>query len=129
MVYFNIFWRTFAALESAVLVAAMAWDWADVTNFKVNVGKLAFLSLAPLAGAVGAAVYAWRNTPATTAFGKAIRAAVEKAGAGVALLVVNNWADVLTLPNLLVPILIATVLSFVVTLLSYQGQPPVPDTT
>jgi hypothetical protein len=129
MIYVNIAWRTFAALESAVLVAALAWDWADVTTFKVNLGKLAFLSLAPLVGAVGAAIYAWRNTPASTAVGKALRAAVEKAGAGVGLLVINNWADVFALPNLLVPIVIATVLSFVITLLSYQGQPPVPDVT
>lgn len=127
MIYFNIFWRTFAALESAVLVAAMAWDWA--TDFKVNVSKLAFLSLAPLAGAIGAAGWAYVRTPAATAGGKALRAGAEKLLAGAGLLVINNWADVLTLPNLVVPILISAVLSFGVTLLSYQGEPPVPDTT
>ena len=127
MLYVNIFWRTFAALEAAVMSAALFWDWT--TDFKVNLSKLAFLSLAPLAGGVLAAYYAWRNTPARTALGKAIRAAVEKLIAGAGLLVINNWADVLALPNLLVPILIGSGLSFVITLLSYQGQPPVPDTT
>lgn len=127
MIYVNIFWRTFAALESAVILAAMGWDWA--TDFKVSVSKLAFLSFAPLIGAVGAAGYAYTRTPAPTALGKAIRAFVEKAVAGVALIAVNSFADVLTLPNLLVPIVIASVLSFIFTYLSYQGQPPVPDVT
>lgn len=125
--YLNIFWRTFAALETAVMAAALGWDWA--TDFKVNVSKLAFLSFAPFIGALGAAGYAYVKTPALTALGKAIRAAVEKLVAGVVLLAVNSFADVLAIPNLLVPVGIAAVLSFVLTYLSYQGEPPVPDTT
>lgn len=126
-VYFNIFWRTFLALEAAVVLAAMGWDWA--TDFKVNVSKLAFLSLAPLMGAAGAAFYAWRKAPAKTALGKALRAAVEKIAAGVVLVTINNWADVLALQNILIPLGGAAVVAFFGTYFSYKGQPPVPDTT
>lgn len=125
MLYLNIFTRTFLALEAAIITAALGWDWA--TDFKVNVSKLAFLSIAPVIGAAGAALWAFRNSPAPTAIGKALRAAAEKLAGGLGIIVLNNWADVFQLPNLLVPILIATALSFVGTLFSYQGQPPVPD--
>lgn len=122
LVYWSIFWRTFSALELAVIGSALAWDWAS--DFKATAFKLLFLSAAPFLGAVGAALYAWRKSPAVTAFAKAVRAGVEKIAAGAVLIGVNEFADVIKTPNLVVPLVVAAVGSFLVTYFSAQGTVP-----
>lgn len=126
LTYWSIFWRTFSALELAVIGAAVAWDWAS--DFKGNAAKLAFLSLAPFIGAVAAAFYAAATSPATTALEKAIRAFLQAIAGGLAAVVINVPADVVALPNLLVSLGIAAVGAFLVTYFSNQGTVP-PATT
>jgi hypothetical protein len=119
LTYWSIFWRTFSALELAVIGAAVAWDWT--TDFKASATKLAFLSLAPFIGAVVAAIYAYVRTPATTALEKAIRAFLQAIAGGLALVVINTPADVIALPNLLVSLGVAAIGAFIVTFFSNQG--------
>jgi lysylphosphatidylglycerol synthetase-like protein (DUF2156 family) len=126
LTYWSIFWRTFSALELAVIGAAVAWDWTS--DFKASATKLAFLSLAPLIGAVVAAIYAYVRTPATTALEKAIRAFLQAVAGGLAAVAINVPADVLALPNLLISLGIAAVGAFLVTFFSNQGTVP-PATT
>ena len=122
LTYWSIFWRTFSALELAVIGAALTWDWAS--DFKANVSKLLFLSLAPFIGAVAAAIYAYVRTPAVTALEKALRALAQALAGGLAVVVINEPADVVALPNLLVSLGIAAVGAFLVTFFSNQGTVP-----
>lgn len=126
LTYWSIFWRTFSALELAVVTAAMTWDWAS--DFKANAAKLMLLTVAPFLGALGAAFYAAGKSPAVTAIGKAVRAFFQAVGGGIAVIGINSFADVIALPNLLVPLIITAVLSFAVTFFSAQGTVP-PATT
>lgn len=126
LTYWSIFWRTFSALELAVIGAAVTWDWAS--DFKTNATKLLFLTLAPFIGAVAAAIWSYVRTPAVTAVEKALRAFAQAIAGGLAAVVINVPADVVALPNLLVSLGIAAVGAFLVTFFSNQGTVP-PATT
>ncbi len=123
MVLFQVFWRTFAQLALAVLLASAGLNWADPEEAKVNAVTLGLGLLMAAVGGVVAVLWAWGLTPATTAMEKALRSAAQAAAGGLAGLVVNSVQDVLSLPTILIGIVIAVVFAFFITLFQYQSAP------
>jgi hypothetical protein len=123
LTYWSIFWRTFAGLATAALLAAQGYDWAS-GDYKARATQLGFALLVALAGGLIAAGWAFVRSPAVTALDKAIRSAVQfvlGAGAGV---VVNTFADLVSVGKLVVPAIIGALLAFAVTYFSNQGTVP-----
>jgi hypothetical protein len=127
MSYLSIFWRTFAQLASAFLVTVQGYDWA-VEEFEANIESVAVGLIAALLGATVAAGWAYVRSPASTALDRSIRSAVQWVLGGLGAVVINGWADLASLPSILVPTLIGAVIAFGITFL--QNQPaPQPSTT
>ena len=125
-VYWNIFWKTFAQMAAAALLAV---GGAELL-LDINAQGMAIL-LALLAAAVGGLVatgWAYVRAPADSAIEKALRSAAEK-GIGVLVAIpINSAADLVTIPNLLIAGVGAVVLSGVVTYFQYQGAVPTAPT-
>lgn len=127
LVYWKIFWRTFAQLELAVVLAAQAMDWSTAGNqFALNTDKLGALSLMALLGALIAALWAWGLSPATSAIQKATRSAIQALAGGLGAITINSVADIVALKTLLVPLVLAVVFAFAVTFFQNQAPAPVP---
>jgi hypothetical protein len=121
--YVSIFVRTFAALATTALLAAQGYDWAS-GDYRTNATQLAFALLVALAGGLIAAGWAFVRSPAVTAMDKAVRSAVQWIlGSGVGV-VVNSFADFVTIGKLVVPAIIGAVLAFAVTYFANQGTVP-----
>lgn len=121
----GIFTRTFAALAATALVAVQGFDWATSDEIRNNGYVLGLALLAALIGAAVAVGWSFVSSPATTAVGKAVRAAVEKVIGGIGVVAFNSAADVVQFSHLLPPLLIGAVLAFFITLLSYVSPPVV----
>jgi len=124
IVLWRIFWKTFAALELAVVLAAQGMDWTtDGGQYALNADKLGAMTFMAVLGGVIAVLWAWASTPAVTPLEKALRSAGQAAGAGLATIVVNSIADIVTLGALLIPLVIAVVGAFLVTYFQNQEKP------
>jgi uncharacterized membrane protein YeaQ/YmgE (transglycosylase-associated protein family) len=123
----SIFWRTFASLATATLVAAQGYDWAS-GDYRAKVAQLGFGLLLAVIGAAVAAGWAFVQTPAVTAIDKAVRSLVQYLLGAVGAVVINSFADFVALPKLLVPAIIGAVIAFALTYFSNQGTVP-PATT
>lgn len=123
LTYWSIFWRTFAALATATLVAAQGYDWAS-GDYKTKVAQLGFGLLLALIGALTAAGWAYVRSPAVTALDKAIRSLVQYLLGAVGAVVINSFADLVSLPKLLVPAIIGAVIAFGLAYFSNQGTVP-----
>lgn len=117
----NIFWRTFAQLALAALLAVQGLDWTNAADVKVNGTTLGVALLAAVVGGVVAVLWAYAATPATTSVEKAIRSAAQAAAGGLGVLVLNSLADVVKVPALLIGIAVSVVFAFAVTY--FQNQP------
>lgn len=129
MKYWQILWRTFAQLSAAALVSLQGLDWT-VNGFNASSSKVGLALVVAAVGAVVAVLWAFVSSPAVTALQKAARSAVQAIAGGVGAIVVNTWADVVTLQRLIVPTLVAAVLAFAITYFSNQPAPaPAPPAT
>lgn len=126
MTLWSIFWRTFAALASAAL---LAFEGVDILNgdVRANVTLVGLGLLAAGGGALVAVLIAIGKKPATSALEKAIRAAVEKAAGVIGVFVYNSTADLVNDGRLLQAGIGAVVLAFAITYFGAQA-PPVPPT-
>lgn len=122
LTYWSIFWRTFAGLATATLLAAQGYDWAS--GYEANAKQLAFGLLLALIGGLLAAGYAYVQSPAVTALEKAVRSLIQYLLGAVGAVAINSFADLVALPKLLIPALIGAVLAFLVTYFSNQGTVP-----
>jgi hypothetical protein len=127
MLYWNIFWRTFAQLAAASLLVIQVPDLIDEQWIKNTGGAVGLAMLSALIGGLIAAGWAFVRTPAVTALDKAVRSAIEKILGGLGALVFNTWAEVVAVPKILIGTIVVAVLSFAVTYFQYQGPVPVPD--
>ncbi len=125
MNYVQIAFKTFAQLAAAALVSLQGLDWT-VEGFNASSSKLGLALVLAAIGALVAVAWAFVSSPAVSALQKASRSAVQAIAGGIAAIVVNTWADVVTLPRLIVPIAVAAVLAFGVTFFSNQAPPVQP---
>jgi hypothetical protein len=121
MTYWTILWRTFAQLAGAALLTLQGLDWT-VEGFNASSSKAGLALVLALVGALVAAGWAFVGSPATTAVAKATRSAVEAILGGIGAVVVNTWADIVAIERIAVPTLVAAVLAFGVTYLSYEAK-------
>jgi hypothetical protein len=129
MSLWSIFWRTFAQLALAVLLAVQVPDLVDETWIKNTGAAVGLGLLVAFIGGLVAVLWAWGLTPATTALEKATRSAAQAAAGVLGALVLNSAADLVALPKVLVGGLVTVVLAFAVTYFQNQGPVPTPATT
>jgi hypothetical protein len=122
MQYWQILWRTFAQLAGAALLTLQGLDWT-VEGFNASSSKAGLALVLALVGALVAVGWAFVSSPASSALEKGLRSGVEAILGGVGAVVVNTWADVVTLDRIVVPTIVAAVLAFGVTYFSYQTPP------
>lgn len=123
MLYVNIFFKTFAQLAATALVTAQGYSWA-VEDAVVSAETAGLGVLLAAIGALIAAGYAYVRSPATTALQKALRSGLQFLLGGASALVINTWADIVSVPSVLVPTVIGAVLAFLITYLQNQPAPP-----
>jgi len=121
----SIFWRTFAQLALAVLLAVQGVEWVNGDAMRVNVESLGLGLLGAFIGGLVAVLWAWAGTPATSALDKGLRSAAQTAAGALGALVLNTTADLFALPQVLLAAAISVVFAFAITYLQYQG--PVTD--
>jgi hypothetical protein len=126
MTLWSIFWRTFAQLAAAALLAVQGVDFlaGDVVN---NATALGLALLMAFIGAVIAVLYAFARSPAVSALDKALRSAAQALAGGLGALILNEAADLLALPKFLLGLAVTVVLAFAITY--FQNQGPVPQET
>jgi Na+-transporting NADH:ubiquinone oxidoreductase subunit NqrB len=117
----NIFWRTFAQLALAALLAVQGLDWTNAADVKVNGTTLGVALLAAVLGGLVAVLWAFAATPASTAVEKAVRSAAQAAAGGLGAIVLNTVADVVAVPALLLGIAVSVAFAFAITY--FQNQP------
>jgi hypothetical protein len=122
----NIFWRTFAQLALAALLAVQGLDWTNVADVKVNATTLGVALLAAVVGGIVAVLWAYGATPASTAVEKSVRSAAQAAAGGLGAIALNSVADVVKLPTLLLGIVVSVVFAFLVTYFQNQPAPAPP---
>lgn len=124
----SIFWRTFAQLALAVLLAVQGLEWVDSGAINVNFETLGLGLLGAFIGAVVAVLWAFGLTAAVSALDKALRSAAQAAAGGLGAIVLNEAADLFELPVVLLGIAVSVVFAFAITYLQYQGPtPPTPQ--
>lgn len=126
--YLSIFGRTAGALALTVLLAAQTLDWSDQDKVIASGTIVAFGLLAALIGGLLAVGWAFVATPAVTALGKALRAAVQALiAAPLAGVVISSTSDFVELEKLVIPTIAAVVLAFLVSYLSNRVPAPVSE--
>lgn len=123
MSYWSIFWRTFAQLSAAALLAVGGLDWT-ASGFEASATTVGLALLGALVGGLVAAGWAFVSSPATTALEKAIRSAVQALIAVLAMFAYNSIGDVVNNGRLLVASIGGVVLAFLVTFFQNQGTVP-----
>ena len=121
-----VFARTFAQLAGAALLAVQGYDWTSSDQIQNNGYILGLALLAAVIGSLIAAGWAFIGTPANTAVGKSVRSAIEKVIGGLGAVAFNSFADVVEFSRLIPSLLIAAVLAFAITYLSYVALPAAP---
>lgn len=124
MKYWQILWRTFAQLAGAALITLQGLDWT-VEGFNASSSKAGLALVLAAIGALVAVGWAYVSSPASSGLQKAIRSAIEAILGGVGAVVVNTWADVVSLERIVVPTIVAAILAFGVTYFQYQ-EPTAP---
>ena len=118
----SIFWRTFAQLALAALLAVQGLNWTDPDTVRVDATNLGIALLAAVLGGIVAVLWAYAATPAATAVEKAVRSATQAAAGGLGAIVLNSVADVLSIGHLLIAIGVSVVFAFAITY--FQNQVP-----
>lgn len=124
----SVFWRTFAQLFAPYVAAAMVVDW--LSDYRIGAVQLAIGFFMAAVGGVIAVLIAMKSGLAQTAIAKAFRSGLEALVTVLGGVVVNELADFVTLPRVLIPGLIGVVLAFGLTYFQNQGAlptPPVPS--
>lgn len=122
----SIFWRTFAQLALAVLLAVSVPELIDETWIKNTAEAVGVGLLGAFIGGLVAVLWSFAGSPASTATGKAIRSAAQALAGVLGAVVITTTTDILTLPAVLLGGLVTTVLAFAVTYFQYQGSVPAP---
>ena len=117
----SIFWRTFAQLALAALIAAQGVSWLS-EDFAASATVTGLALLAAFIGAVVAVLISFAKSPAVTAVEKAMRSAAEKLAGILSVLVINEATDWVSFERLIWPSLVAIGLAFAVTYFQYQGS-------
>lgn len=125
MKLWQIFWRTFAQLALAALLAVQGLNWTEASDVKVNATTLGVALLAAVIGGVVAVLWAFAASPAATALEKAVRSAAQAAAGGLGAIVLNGVADVISLPAVLVGVAVSVVFAFLITYFQNQQLPEV----
>lgn len=123
----TIFWRTFAQLALAVILAVQGLDWVTSGGRKSSSTVLLLGLLAAFIGAVASVLWAWAATPAVSAIQKAFRSAAQAAAGGLGAIVLNQASDFYNLGKVLAAVLVAVVFAFGITFFQNQGAPPPPQ--
>ena len=123
----TIFWRTFAQLALAVVLAVQGLDWVTNEGRKSSSTVLLLGLLAAFIGAVAAVLWAWAATPAVSAIAKAFRSAAQAAAGGLAAIVLNEASDFYSLGKVLGAVLVSVIFAFAITYFQNQGAPPTPQ--
>lgn len=121
--YWSIFWRTFAQLALAAVLAVQGLNWTDPEEVKVNATTLGIALLAAAVGGLVAVLWAFAGSPAASATEKAVRSAAQAAAGGLGALALNSAADVLAVPTLLLGIAVSIVFAAAVTYFQNQQAP------
>lgn len=123
------FTKTFVELFVPYVVVAVAA--AETADYRLTVTQLVIGAVIGLAGGLVALFWLVAQGPAGTRLAKAIRSAAEKAAVGLGALVVNEVADIVALPRLLVPVAVGVVGAFAITWLmnAPAASPAKPATT
>lgn len=129
MMYWNIFWRTFAQLAAAALIAVQGLDFVTSDGLRNNGLALGLAILAAFIGAAVAVLIAFATSPASTSLEKALRSAAEKLAGGLGVVVVSEVGDLIALPKVLLAVVVAAVLAFLITYFQNQGVVPQPAGT
>lgn len=124
MIYWNVFWKTFAQLATAVLGGALLLNWADESSYAANATIVGLGLLTAAVGGLVAAGWSYVKSPAESAVEKATRSLVQFLVAGLGVVAFNSVADLTSFPKLVVPLVIGAVLSFALTFFQNQGDVP-----
>lgn len=112
--------RTFAAsmvgVLGTVVVAAQASDW-NAGLVTLTVGVVTALVAGLIAGAL-----AWKDVTASTPAGKALATFLQFVAAGLATVTVATVADIVALPHLLVPMLVAAAVAALQTFVQNSAE-------
>jgi hypothetical protein len=122
MTYWSIFWRSFAQMAAAFMLSVSVVDLTS--DYKTGAVLMGLGLLSAAIGGLVAAGWAFWKTPATTATEKAIRSFLEKILGGLSAVALSSAADLVNLPRLLWPLLVAALLAAMVTFFSNQGEVP-----
>lgn len=122
MTYWSIFWRSFSQMAAAFLLGVSVVDLTS--DYKTGAVLLGLGLLSAAIGGLVAAGWAFWKTPATSASEKAIRSFLEKILGGLGAVALSSTADLVALPRLLWPLLVAAFLAAMVTYFSNQGVVP-----
>ena len=125
--YFAIFWRTFAQLASAAMLAVAGLSWATSQDAKANATALGLGLLLAFIGALVAVLWAFSSSPAFTALEKALRSAAQTAAGALGAIILNQVSDLFQLPPVLIAAGVSIVFAFFITYFSYQPAPPPRD--
>ena len=117
----NIFWRTFAQLALAALLAVAGLNWTNIADVKVNATTLGVGLLGAVIGGVVAVLWAFGAQAAASPLEKAIRSAAQAAAGGLGAIALNSAADVVSLPTVLIGVAVSVVFAFLITY--FQNQP------
>lgn len=120
----TIFWRTFAQLALAVVLAVQGLDWVSSGGRKSSSTVLLLGLFSAFIGAIAAVLWAWSSTPAGSAIQKAFRSGAQAAAGGLAAIVINETSDFYSLSKVLTAVVVSVVFAFAITFFQNQESPP-----
>jgi hypothetical protein len=120
MTYWQIFWRTFAQLALAGVLALQGLDFTDLANVEANAFSIGVVVLAAGIGGLVAVLWAFVQSPADSALEKGLRSAAETIAGGLGALAINTGTDWVSTSRLIVGMLGAAAVAFLVTYFQYQ---------
>jgi hypothetical protein len=107
-----------------VFLAAQGYDWTG-EHFVTSGEIVAWGLLGALIAGLLACLWAVVTSPATTAFGKALRQAVQTLlGLPIAGVAIRSWSEFTALGKLVVPTVAAVVIAFIVSYLTNRNPAP-----
>lgn len=115
------FWRTFAQLALAGVLALQGLDWSDLGHVEANAFSVGLVILAAALGGLVAVLWAFAKSPASTALEKGLRSAAEVVAGGLGAVLVNESTDWVATEHLIIGLIGTAVMAFAVTYFQYQG--------
>lgn len=126
--YLSVFTKTFAGLAATALIAAQTLQWDEPQAIRSSAMVLGFSLLMALIGATIALLWAVLGQPATTVWGRAIRAGIQALLASpLAAIVLHNTSDFVEVEQMLLPTLSAVALAILIALAANYAPVPITD--